>query len=136
MAAMNGYYCKTDGESGFTLIELMIVVAIIGIIAAIAYPSYMEYVRRSHRVDTQGTLLDGAQSLERYYTLQRKYDCSKDGIDNTDRYNITCALGIGGSDQSFTLQAVPQGDQANDECGTLTVNSSGTTSAAKSGCWQ
>ncbi|AZN62880.1 pilus assembly protein PilE [Acinetobacter johnsonii] len=53
-------------QKGFTLIELMIVVAVIAILAAIAYPSYQEYVRRTKRVDMQGTLLDIATKIQRY----------------------------------------------------------------------
>lgn len=53
-------------QRGFTLIELMIVVAVIAILAAIAYPSYQEYVRRTKRVDMQGTLLDIATKIQRY----------------------------------------------------------------------
>lgn len=53
-------------QKGFTLIELMIVVAVIAILASIAYPSYKEYVRRTKRVDMQGTLLDIATKIQRY----------------------------------------------------------------------
>jgi type IV pilus assembly protein PilE len=53
-------------NNGFTLIELMIVVAVVAILAAIAYPSYQEYIRRTKRVDMQGTLLDIATQIQRY----------------------------------------------------------------------
>ena len=54
-------------ERGFTLIELMIVVAIIGILAAIAYPSYDEYVKRSNRTEGQALLSDASARQERYF---------------------------------------------------------------------
>jgi len=56
------------GNSGFTLIEVMVVVAIVGILAAIAYPSYQEHVRRANRAEARGILLEMAQLLERNYT--------------------------------------------------------------------
>lgn len=60
-------------ESGFTLIELMIVVAIIGIIAAIAVPSYNQYVERTRATDAQGALTSLASSLERFHTQNSTY---------------------------------------------------------------
>lgn len=62
--------CKS---SGFTLIELMIVVAIIGIIAAIAYPSYVEQVKSTRRTDAQGALQAFANAMERYHTQNNSY---------------------------------------------------------------
>ena len=73
-------------ESGFTLIELMITVAIIAILAAIAYPSYTQYVRRAHRADAKTALLSNAQFLERNYTesnLYHKTDPDNDGDDDS-----------------------------------------------------
>ncbi len=62
---------RTSG--GFTLIELMIVVAIIGIIAAIAYPSYQQHVERTRATDAQGALMSLANALERYHTQNNTY---------------------------------------------------------------
>ncbi len=58
---------------GFTLIELMIVVAIVGILSAIAYPSYTDSVRKSRRTDGESALVDAAQRLEVYYASQASY---------------------------------------------------------------
>lgn len=60
-------------HAGFTLIELMIVVAIIGIIAAIAIPSYSQYVERTRATDAQGALTSLASSLERFHTQNSTY---------------------------------------------------------------
>lgn len=64
---------KKPQERGFTLIELMIVVAIIGIIAAIAYPSYMDQVQSTRRADAQGALVTFANAMERFYTQNNSY---------------------------------------------------------------
>ena len=60
--------------AGFTLIELMIVVAIVGILAAIAYPSYTEYVRRAARADAQGALTGLAAVMEQWFSDHNTYE--------------------------------------------------------------
>lgn len=65
---------------GFTLIELMIVVAIIGILAAIAYPSYQEYVRKTKRTEAQAEMLELAQRMQRYKIANFSYMKDVGGI--------------------------------------------------------
>lgn len=64
---------RVQHASGFTLIELMIVVAVIGILAAIAYPSYQDSIRKARRADAKSALLDAAQRQERFFTENNQY---------------------------------------------------------------
>lgn len=126
---------------GFTLIELMIVVAIIAIIAAVAYPSYTNYVMRSRRADGKEFLMRIAAAQERQYTNRNRYASMADlglGATSENRYyDVEVALGDG--EQTYTLTAKPQGPQAPDKCGDLTLSNTGFKS--KSGdetngkCW-
>jgi len=130
-------------QSGFTLIELMIVVAIIGILAAIAYPSYQNHVEKTRRSVAQAELMELAQWMERRYTASYDY---RDGTDDPDLpftesprdssatfYDISFQGDV--ERNAFTLQAVPTGPQANDSCGTLTLDSTGAKDADVDGCW-
>lgn len=135
---------KSDSKRsrGFTLMELMITVAIVGILAAIAYPSYQDYVRRAARADAQADMLEVAQWLERRYTAANSYVFpTPPGLPITQtprvgaaRYNLTAVVPAGG--QTFTLTATPAGAQVGDVCGTMTVNQLGATTSAGADCWR
>ncbi len=132
---------------GFTLIELMIVVAVVGILTAIAYPSYTEYVQRGHRADARAGLLQAQQWLERAATATGVYPTTLPAAltwsgDTTKRYDI--AFQAGNTNAAYTLTAVPKGAQTGDKCGTYTLSNTGVRGAAgkKSGesgynpdCW-
>jgi type IV pilus assembly protein PilE len=138
---------------GFTLIELMIVVAIIGILAAISYPSYQGYVIRSWRANAAACILELANRMERRYTGSSTYaaptgdnllnsGCTVEG-DMPDRYSFSYAGTPDAS--SFELRATPvsDGPQASDRCGKLTINQWGQTGIADAAdgvstqeCWR
>jgi type IV pilus assembly protein PilE len=138
---------------GFTLIELVVVVAIIGILAAIAYPSYQDSVRKSRRADAKSALLQAGQWMERYYTVNNRYNQDQAGNPVTSTtagiqsfpnsgltqspiegatkyYNISlttdCTVAAVAAN-AFTLSACPISgtDQANDKCKTLTLTNTG-----------
>lgn len=138
-------------KSGFTLIELMVAVAVIGLLAAIAYPAYTDSVIKSRRSDGKAKLLEVAQRQERYYTerntyttdfTQLGYATSSTVASDNGFYSITVAATSGSTiANSFTLTAAPVGSQTKDvKCNRFTLTntnvkgiSSGTSTA--SACW-
>jgi type IV pilus assembly protein PilE len=122
---------------GFTLIEMMIVVAIIAIIAAFAFPAYQRYGQRARRADGKELLMRVAAAQERYYTNFNRYATSpltaatSLGLSSLTSqrgyYTITSANGATGNTQSYVLTATPVagGAQAQDKCGALGVNNTG-----------
>lgn len=70
-------------KTGFTLIELMITVAVIGVLAAIAYPSYQDYVKRGRRADAMGELQQAVAAMERYFTVNGSYTGATAGATGT-----------------------------------------------------
>jgi type IV pilus assembly protein PilE len=65
---------KINRQNGFTLVELMIVIAIIGILTAIAFPSYQNYLKKSRREDAKGALMGLANAMERHFTETNSYE--------------------------------------------------------------
>lgn len=130
-------------NKGFTLIELMIAVAIVGILAAIAYPSYTEYVRKTRRAEASAAVLAVAQIAERYYSQTGTYvdDAlaypDKSPADGAAVFDVVLAAGQpedGG--YLVTATAIGGGLMDGDDCESMTVNALGIRSPDNAKCWR
>lgn len=142
-----------ERPAGFSLIELMIVVAIIGILAAIAFPSYNNYVLRGKRAEARNALMDLAAREERYYSDNNKYigtlaglkyndpvGCASISGTQTETCKYTLAnpdLSLVANDQGFVIVATPVSPDP--KCGDLSIKQDGTKDKSGSGtvaeCW-
>ncbi len=132
-------------QQGFTLVEILVVVAIISILATIAYPSYREYVNRGNRSEGQALLSDTSAAQERYYAQNFVYITEDADIGKlntrttspTGKYTLSVSSAAG--DGGYTLTA---NQQFNDtDCGNLTLNALGVPGITGSGktrdeCWR
>ena len=128
-------------QTGITLMELMITVAVVGLLASIAYPSYRDQVLKSHRADGKTALMQQAQTMERCFTRTNTFvGCITFPVAvRGGRYQITNG-GVAPTASTYTLAAVPLGGQTADtRCGTLTLQENGTRARSGSGslndCW-
>lgn len=141
--------------TGFTLIELMIVVVVVGLLAAIAYPGYQQYVKRGRRADAKAALTEMAQFMERYYSENNSYGAASLPVtvsprEGTAVYNIkfgsSCTDGstsVSTSPQAncFLVQAIPvaNGLMDGDECGAFGLDNTGNKvvsgDAGAAQCW-
>ena len=131
---------------GFSLVEVMIVVAIIAILSAIAYPSYTRHVAKVNRVAAQGCLGEYANYMERFYTTNLRYDQTPLGVANADphldcqsRSAASYTIAPTSASTNYTITATPltvQSAREGGQCGTLTLDQKGTRTPSTSGCWQ
>ncbi|MFQ5469235.1 MAG: type IV pilin protein [Gammaproteobacteria bacterium] len=122
-------------NSGFTLIELMVAVAVIGILLAIAFPSYQNNVRESRRADGYSVLLNTAVNQERYFTENNTYNAAMTATSGEGYYSVSSAACAGSTINScVVMSAAAQGAQASDSsCTPLTLDSRGVKGPAN--CW-
>lgn len=134
------YYYR---ERGFTLIEVMIVLAIIAILAAVAFPSYQETMIKNRRADGKIALTEAAARLERFFTENNNYGNTINNIGGSGGkltspegyYSVSLANPCGNT-SCFTLTAAPQGVQTKDtKCGNLTLTHTGVRGGSATDCW-
>lgn len=150
--------------AGFTLVELMIVVAVVGVLTAIALPSYTSYIARARRADARAQLLQVAQFMQRFYAANDRFDQDRAGTsvlsvmptnmqkspaDSTAMYQLNSAITSAGSYtitvtvSAYTLTMAPISGtaMASDGCGAFRVNSLGVRTITGTGktrdeCWK
>lgn len=135
------------GQRGFTLIELMVVVAVVAILASVAIPAYQDQMRKARRGQAKADLVELAQRAERYHTVNNTYEGFWTTIEavghdvspreGTAYYVLTAEEEAAGE---FLFEATPQNGQENDSrCMTLSISSTGfkdmTGSGPKDRCW-
>lgn len=131
-----------NAVTGFTLIELMIVVAVVAILTTIAYPSYQDAMRKSRRAQAKADLVEYAAMAERFRTVENKYTGftlqftqSPREAGATARYTLSADMAA----HTFLITATPTSGQDADRCGTLTIDHTGKKTASGaaplSECW-
>jgi len=139
MAAM-----KKHSSQGFTLIELMIVVAIVGILIAVALPAYTDHIAKGKRAEARAVLLEGAQFMERQYSATSAYSTTgfparlttaPAGTASGFNYTVTVTAVA----TAYTLTAAPVAPEA--KCGSLVLSHTGAKSVSGASltsaqCWK
>jgi len=132
---------------GFTLIELMIVVAIVALLATVAYPSYVKHIARSNRAAAESFMFEVSSRQERYLVDARQYAPDMTTLvmnvptSVSNSYTVTI-INVTATPPGYTVQAAPVGVQATNDamCGTLTLDSTGNKTASGPGgvsaCWK
>lgn len=133
---------STSRAHGFSLIELLVTVAVVGLLASVAYPAYTRHVERSDRAQARAALLEAAQYLERYYSTQGTYvdavlpdrlrrvppapvQAANNGAAPPARYLLQVAV----TATTYTVTAVS--GNARDECGDLAISHLGVRTASR-----
>lgn len=127
---------KNIRQEGFTLIELMIVVAIIGIISAIAYPSYQDHVEKGRVSEGRVALTSAANLMERCYSTRGTYvDCPALAAAITSESGFYSVDDDAADANTFTLEATRAKATGSNKCGTLTLTQSGATGVTGTAPW-
>ena len=122
--------------AGFTLLELLIALAILGILVTLCYPGYVDQLRKAHRAEGMGEVLELADRMERHYADAATYDVRIGGADmdaatlwkdTTTRGYYRLSIDAGTSQTAFTARATPtaRGGQDHDPCGTFVIDAQG-----------
>lgn len=119
--------------TGFSLLELMIVVAVVGILAAVALPSYVSHIARGKRAEAKGALHENAQFLETHFTTHGFYSTAKGNstaptlpvtrVPSSGTANYTIAATV--TNTSYVLTATPAGSMASDKCKSYRLDQTG-----------
>ncbi|HEX5371786.1 MAG TPA: type IV pilin protein [Aquabacterium sp.] len=142
---------REPGKRGFTLVELLIAVAIVSILAAIAVPTYTQHVQRGRRTEVQAALLEAQQFMQRLYNANNGYlvngaQPQLPASLRTVPFNVASPnydITVVATDTTFVLTATPRsgGTMATDACGALSINQRNAKSVSGSGktvadCWK
>ena len=129
---------KQSTSRGFTLIEVMITVAIIALLAAVAYPAYTDHLRKSRRAEAQSLMMNVALRQQQFLLDTRAYAADLSALQVTTPASVASYYGVAmvvgtGAVPEFTVTATPLGAQEGDKCGVLQLDEQGTKSPAN--CW-
>ncbi len=147
---------RPQKSKGFSLLELMIVVAIVGILAAVAMPSYSNYIKRGKRAEARTVLLQAGQAMHRFYAANDSYSTDRGGSAVTLPSNLqqspsdataatadyvldTAASTYSGS--AFSLVYKPTNNMLGDACGSYTLDQTGAkgvtgATETRANCWK
>ena len=116
---------KSTNKQGFTLVELLIAMAIVALVAAIGYPSYISHVKKVERKRTVGQMLDVSSRMERIHSQQFRYQDPGDIQPPDIKYSVTVAVAEDGLSYLITADPAGFGHQAEDKCGIMTLDQAG-----------